>query len=204
MTATTIEKTDDWKSLEGRLHEPCLVIPDVFSAEECTEVIALCARYPMAAGKTFDGAEYSVNPEYRKLTTAYIARSPGMAWIFDRMDKVFFACARHWRIDVRETVEDLKFLVYEPGSHFSKWHADIGASYSSRRKLSMSVELDDSTLFEGGDLQIFPQTEGHAAGPRRRAGTAVVFPSHLHHRVTPVEAGVRRALVNWISGPPLV
>jgi PKHD-type hydroxylase len=38
----------------------------------------------------------------------------------------------------------------------------------------------------------------------RQIGTAVIFPSHLYHRVTPVTAGTRRSLVAWFVGPPFV
>jgi PKHD-type hydroxylase len=32
-------------------------------------------------------------------------------------------------------------------------------------------------------------------------GDALVFPSFLRHRVTPVSRGVRYSLVTWIEGP---
>lgn len=192
-----------WMSLEGRAHEPFLVIPQIFSRSECGEIAALFATHRLAEGMTRAGAGFSIDHSLRKLMTAYIPRSVEYEWIFERMDRVFFAAARYWGFEVRETVEDLKYLIYEPGCHFSKWHADIGDSYASRRKLSLSVELDDSSSYSGGDLQIFPADEGHVAGPERAAGTGVVFPSHRYHRVTAVTAGTRRSLVNWISGPPL-
>jgi PKHD-type hydroxylase len=118
------------------------------------------------------------------------------------MDRAFFDAAAGWAFDVRRTLEDLKYMVYRAGSHFTQWHVDVGEDYSNLRKLSMSVELNDSADYDGGDLEVFPSV-GHAAGPTRRAGTAIVFPSHSYHRVTTVTRGTRHALVNWISGPPL-
>ena len=32
-------------------------------------------------------------------------------------------------------------------------------------------------------------------------GSVLLFPSYILHRVTPIKSGVRRTLVNWISGP---
>jgi PKHD-type hydroxylase len=36
----------------------------------------------------------------------------------------------------------------------------------------------------------------------RAQGTMVLFPSFLVHRVTPVRAGTRYAIVGWLHGPP--
>jgi PKHD-type hydroxylase len=115
------------------------------------------------------------------------------------MDKIFFETAQEWGIEVHKTVEDLKFLIYRKGSHFSTWHADVGHDYSRLRRLSMSIELCDPHEYEGGEL-LFPNVEAHVGGAVRTAGTAVVFPSCRLHRVTPVTNGVRFAIVNWISG----
>jgi len=119
------------------------------------------------------------------------------------MDEAFLRFARVWGFDVERTLEDLKYLVYGPGSHFAQWHVDVGADYSNLRKLSMSVALSGSADYDGGELHIFPEDTRHVAGARRAPGTAIVFPSHSYHRVTPVTRGSRHVLVNWISGPPL-
>lgn len=194
---------EDWKQKTSRPHHPFLALPGVFSPDECREIISLFGEYPAAPGMTWNGSGYSVSRETRQLTTAYVPREPRALWVYEQMDRVFFKTASYWGLDVRETVEDVKYLVYREADHFGQWHMDIGGDYSSRRKLSMSVELCDSSEYEGGDMQIFPTDEGHVAGPSRSAGTAIVFPSHRYHRVTPVTRGTRYALVNWISGPPL-
>ena len=175
----------------------------MFSPDECREIITLFAEYPIEPGVTWNGSGYSVNPEMRQLSTAYVPRDPRTTWVYERMDKVFFKTASYWGLDVRETVEDVKYLVYGQSDHFRQWHVDIGGDHSSRRKLSMSIELCDSSEYDGGDMQIFPVDDGHVAGPSRSAGTAIVFPSHRYHRVTAVTRGTRHAIVNWISGPPL-
>ncbi|WP_375744943.1 2OG-Fe(II) oxygenase [Corallococcus interemptor] len=194
---------EEWKSLRNRSHVPFLVIPGVFSQAECRAIIDICSSHPAKSGQTWDGKAYTTNNDIRRLDTAYVPRSEQTQWVFDRMDKVFFKTAEYWGLDVRETTEDLKYLIYREGSHFTKWHADIGEDYSNLRKISMSVELCDSSEYDGAHLQIFPSETGHVAGPERTAGTAVVFPSHRLHRVTEVTRGTRHALVNWISGPPL-
>jgi PKHD-type hydroxylase len=194
---------DGWQELRTRSHRVPAVIPDLFSPAECARIVQLLAAHPMQPGLTWDGQTYSVNTSHRDLETAYVRRSADTIWIYERMDQAFFRTANAWGFDVRRTLEDLKYMVYRPGSHFAHWHIDVGEDYSNLRKLSMTVELDDSADYRGGDLQVFPFDTGHAAGPIRGSGTAIIFPSHSYHRVTPVTTGLRRVLVNWISGPPL-
>jgi PKHD-type hydroxylase len=195
---------EDWKQKTSRSSHPFLIIPEVFGPDECREIISLFGGYPAAPGMSWNrDSGYGVNPDTRQVATAYIPRQPKTLWVYQRMDEIFFKTASYWGLDVRETVEDVKYLVYRESDHFSQWHIDIGEDRGSRRKLSMSIELCDSSEYEGGELQIFPSDKGHVAGPYRPAGVAIVFPSHRYHRVMPITRGTRYALVNWISGPPL-
>ena len=65
------------------------------------------------------------------------------------------------------------------------------------RKLSFSLLLSDPDTFEGGDLA-FPTGPFAAA---RAQGTLALFPSFLLHRITPVAAGDRHAVVGYVLGP---
>lgn len=193
----------DWTRLRNRSYDLFLAVPEVFTREECARIIEICSASRLHDGETSTAFGPTVDHEQRHVTAAYVPRSRETEWIYARMDSVFHRCAAYWGYDVRETLEDLKYFVYTPGCHFSQWHADVGHDYSNLRKLTMSIELCDSRAYDGGELQIFPHTEGHVCGPDRAAGSAAVFPSHRFHRVTPVTCGTRYAIVNWISGPPL-
>jgi PKHD-type hydroxylase len=72
------------------------------------------------------------------------------------------------------------------------------------RKLSVSANITDPTLYGGGELEF---TLGSAILPTekdrdqfRRQGTVILFPSHMMHRITPVTWGVRYSLVAWFLG----
>ena len=67
------------------------------------------------------------------------------------------------------------------------------------RKLSMSIVLNND--FEGGEFEFLgSETELIKA----KAGTVIVFPSYLQHRVRPVTKGVRHSLVVWFCGEPFI
>ena len=77
---------------------------------------------------------------------------------------------------------------------------DVGAAETSKRKISISVQLSGPEDYEGGDLQFYIKRDLITA-PKTR-GTATLFPSYFLHRVRPVTKGRRRCLILWISGPP--
>ena len=74
------------------------------------------------------------------------------------------------------------------------------------RKLSMTINLNHPDEYEGGSLKF-------DFGPHRKdryyeceeikpRGSIIVFPSFLHHQVTPVTKGIRYSLVLWTLGKP--
>jgi len=145
---------------------------------------------------------YRVNKNSLDVLVSYHRRSKKTGWIYDRMDEFFFRAVRRFRFDVKGTTEPLKYLVYNKGQHINRWHTDSRlyepAASKLTRKLSMSIELSPRGSFEGGKLEVFQ------SGPplNARQGWAVVFPSHVPHRLIPVTQGVRHVLVNFFSGPP--
>lgn len=74
------------------------------------------------------------------------------------------------------------------------------------RKISVTVSLNDSSEYEGGDLQfdLGPHRTDryHTCTEIRPKGSVIVFPSHLYHQVTPVTSGIRYSLVCWNLGDP--
>jgi len=206
MTEISPNMNPDWQEY-SKIKVPYVVIPDLFSSDECSQILAFFEDKPLEEGATWSKDGYVVNPSARSVKTHYSPRTEANDWIYERMDKGFFQVANTLGIDVRETIEDLKYLCYREGDHFSGWHIDIGSERASMRKISVSIELNDPSEYEGGSLQVFPEevdySESGAFGDlTRKRGTAVFFPSFRSHRVTPVTRGVRHVMVNWISGPP--
>ena len=129
---------------------------------------------------------------------------------------------KHWGFDLSKC-EPLQYSIYNKGDYYN-WHNDQRESaYEDglARKLSFTVFLNED--YDGGDFQIvelsaakkLPKLNvenvsatllvnegGMITGPQPSAGTMIVFPSYLWHRVEPVIKGPRKSLVGWFLGKP--
>lgn len=74
------------------------------------------------------------------------------------------------------------------------------------RKLSVTISLNDPKDYVGGNLRfdLGPHRidRYHTCKEIRPKGSVIVFPSHVHHQVTPVTKGTRYSLVCWNLGKP--
>lgn len=74
------------------------------------------------------------------------------------------------------------------------------------RKLSVTISLNDPSEYDGGNLQfdLGPHRPDryHTCTEIRPRGSVIVFPSYVHHQVTPVTRGTRYSLVCWNLGAP--
>jgi hypothetical protein len=76
------------------------------------------------------------------------------------------------------------------------------------RKLSMTINLCEPEEYEGGDLKFdfgLHRHKGdryHVCEEIKPRGSIIVFPSFVHHCVTPVTRGTRYSLVLWTLGDP--
>ena len=75
------------------------------------------------------------------------------------------------------------------------------------RKISVTINLNKPGEYEGGNLKF--DFGPHNFGERykecdeiRPQGSMIIFPSFLHHQVTPVTTGTRYSLVLWCLGKP--
>ena len=74
------------------------------------------------------------------------------------------------------------------------------------RKLSVTINLSDSSDYEGGLLKFdygeHTDKQYHVCNEITPKGSMIVFPSYTPHCVTPVTKGTRYSLVLWSAGPP--
>src|SRR5210317_2183583 len=121
--------------------------------------------------------------------------------------------------DVSENIQFTKYGL----NGFYDWHTDGGSDhnfifnkdntqfdnyYGKVRKLSMTVNLNNSDEYEGGDFKfnLGLSTKGKdriiECEEIKPKGSVIVFPSFIHHTVTPVTKGERYSLVMWTLGKP--
>ena len=175
----------------------------VLTHEICQRIINL------GKGKWEEGIviEEDVNlHDTRKSDVAWIDDQ----WVYDLIWPYMMSAneSAGWKYEIA-AAERLQLTKYKETGYYT-WHEDgIGSHnevyhdpdnkfrHGNTRKLSMSVILNDD--YTAGDLEIF-QTKDPL--PKFKEGSIVVFPSFLHHRVTPVTEGTRYSLVSWFIGSP--
>ncbi|MDD9877740.1 MAG: 2OG-Fe(II) oxygenase [Magnetovibrio sp.] len=200
---------------EMRLEHPFCIVDQAFAPALCERVVELGQSIePMAAEVARDPTN-----SVRDSTVAWIAQSPDTAaWLYDAVDQLVQATnARLWKWRL-STVESMQFTVYGRDQYY-EWHADQRKRpYPDDdprwpglvRKLSVTINLTAGESYDGGDFMVETLNATPDDTDRRLRtltearglGAAIIFPSHLFHRVTPVTAGTRRSLVGWFLGPP--
>lgn len=105
---------------------------------------------------------------------------------------------RHYHFDIEgyDRSDAPHALLYTPGAGHYGWHLDAGRTHPLR-KLSMTLALSEPAEYQGGHIEI----TDHGTIDPLPAGSALIFPSYLAHRVQPVTAGRRMVVVTWLHGP---
>lgn len=107
---------------------------------------------------------------------------------------------RNFGYDI-STIGQIELLKYKEGGKY-EMHQDVGwFEYPFQRKLTMIVQLSDSDDYEGGDLIFRDDSTEEVTDRIRDKGSIIIFPSMMHHTITPVTKGERLSLVTWIEGP---
>jgi PKHD-type hydroxylase len=198
-----------------RLEKAFCVIESAFSKEFCARVVEVGEQ-----AKSMD-ALVGRDPTntVRDSSVSWLGKKDEHGWLYEAVTEcVQKANQEHWRWEISEP-ESMQFTSYEPGQYYG-WHTDQRSTpYPEKsrwpgllRKLSLTLNLSEDGDYEGGDFVI----EDLRASPKvfeqrikivtaaRGHGAALIFPSHLFHKVTEVTSGTRRSLVAWFLGPPFV
>lgn len=189
--ASMLEKEHDMLALH--------TILDAFKIEECRQIIAALAHAPskdaLLVGQT-------QNHELRKAELVWIDDVAELDWVMDRLIDVVRSCnSATFDFDLREFAESPQIATYKASDsgHFG-WHSDIGGGQAaSKRKLTLVLQLSESSSYAGGDLEIMPAAQVVSAS--RAQGCVSIFPSYSLHQVTPLQRGTRHSLTVWAHGP---
>lgn len=124
------------------------------------------------------------------------------------LDRILEANNALWQFDLTR-LQVAQFCVYQKDQHFD-WHRDSQLEFLPRpaartevRKLTAILPLSHSSEYTGGNIE-FRDESGvvYRSALLRTIGSVSIFPSHVLHRVTPIESGVRTCIVAWMLGPP--
>ena len=178
---------------------PFHLIPEALTPAECDDLVALCQAGPM---KDAGLVRQTTAHQIRRAELSWLDDLPEASRVMERMMRLTAAANREaFGFDLTEFAESAQVARYgaEREGHFD-WHSDIGSgALAAKRKLTIVVQLSEPAAYAGGTLELRPDSNVREV-PRDR-GTAVVFPSFVLHRVTPVTSGTRWSLTLWSHGP---
>ena len=192
---------------------PFLTLPGALSPDDCARIVALAEGSPLSDAGLVRAKSHGI----RRADLAWLEDIPEAGWVMDRMVRIVADANRGradrggadrggadrggFGFDLDDFAESAQVARYgsDRQGHFD-WHSDIGAGpLAARRKLTVVVQLSDPAAYQGGVLEVRP--DSHVAVADAAQGTAVIFPSFVLHRVTPVTAGTRWSLTLWAHGP---
>jgi PKHD-type hydroxylase len=134
---------------------------------------------------------------------AYITPTAHSQWLYELLFPLALQANEalfHFDIDI--VTDPIHYVIYpEDGGHLD-WHMDVGAFEVNKRKLAMTVQLSDSSDYEGGEFEIWMgRRDGFVTVPIEK-GDVIIFPAFFMHRVRPIKKGKRKCLFFWTGGRP--
>ena len=196
-------------------------MPDAFSQEECDYL----ERKGEQAFNThpIDGFHFGEDPSKRSSSISWVHDDFAMNLV-DQIGNTANVDAG-WMFHLIRP-EAIQYTLYEKGDEYA-WHTDGHQDqYAAKhlveksidpmplnkttnpllaglvRKVSLTVNLSFPEDYEDGTLELHFHNQTHVFDQCPR-GSAIAFPSFIHHRVAPVTNGIRKTAVMWLNGPPL-
>jgi PKHD-type hydroxylase len=170
-------------------------LENVFTPDECKKIIEIGENKGIQKG--------IVNGEFQGIRDSYVSwlfPEENTKWIYERMTSSVLALNNQFfNFHLFGFLEGLQFTRYDSPSGYYGMHAD--RSFGKHvRKLSISIQLSDPALYEGGELVLQDSNDPQIMG--KEQGKLIAFPSFVLHQVKPVTKGTRYSLVAWVSGDP--
>ena len=191
-------------NFKSSYNEPqaCSTVSGGFSAKELEKIYLGLSNVQFNEAKTLDTVDSDqIRRDVRSSRIKWIPRNQEWEWLYERLMAMIEESNNGlWRFNIVCAPEMIQYTEYldSDGGHYT-WHQDIGPGRPSHRKISVTVQLSDPDEYEGGDLEIWSGGSSIFKAPKE-AGLAVIFPSYMMHRVTPVIRGRRCSLVLWVGG----
>ena len=168
-----------------------------FPPEMIDSMLASVRKADRQPGGVRSAGEVTVDTNIRKSDVSFLCWDH---WVAGILHNLFISANNdYFHFDLDHFDSGIQTTYYKEGDHYT-WHSDASGIHTPsgyERKLSMSFLLTDD--YKGGELEFELKPKTSLKKPK--AGTAIIFPSWLAHRVKPVEEGERISLVAWMNGP---
>ena len=170
----------------------------LFSADECTEIMALAAGHweeALVAETLATSDTATLKEDTRNNHNFMLIPGKKNLWVFEKLLAIVTSANKEFYQFEINQFNGIQISKYEVGEYYHD-HLDIGPGVLGNRKISLTLQLSDPDSYEGGDLVLdfmdFPAS--------RELGSVTLFPSFLKHGVRTVTKGTRYSLVAWVSG----
>ena len=193
----------DDQSFPGYFSINSSCLPELmFTKEECDKIISSVEEAYPSAASVGGGGPGAVKREIRSADIFSITNDNEHRWVWDKVGHITSIVNKiHFDYDISGITHSLQLIRYDSEEdikgHYD-WHVDAGPGNVAQRKISFTVQLSDPTTYEGCDLIV--NDHGKQIQGSRERGAVNLFPSYAPHTVTPIEKGVRYALVIWVHG----
>jgi PKHD-type hydroxylase len=173
-------------------------ISNAFTQEELEWIGNLHQLYPYQDASIGGDETSQLDESIRKSRIKWIHHDDRSWWVYDKLVKHIEEANKTWGFAINSIIDAIQYTeYYEGGGHYD-WHMDVGNHPMNNRKISVTIQLSSPDDYEGGDLEFWVGRTPDKA-PREHL-LAILFPSYLMHRVTPITKGVRKSLVVWVGG----
>lgn len=197
ITTPLLQENEQWYPL----HAPILIVPNVFTREECRNIVESFEShgdFHVASGQNPDtSADFKI-PVYehnRQDRVDHIIRDQAMTQFIDQrlgqrvnpMIKKAFA----FEVTRREDLHIARYVGERGGIQMG--HRDNTSASTAYRRFAFSMNLNDS--YEGGGI-VFKEFSDHPY--RAEPGTVIIFSSSLLHEVQETTHGTRYSLITHL------
>ena len=173
---------------------------ELFNRQECKKIISYCSGLEKSEALINKPDKAQVDKEVRISDISWVEYSDDSKWFYNKLAMAIDELNQtFYKFDLTG-FHNLQFTEYDSKkSSKYDWHMDMFLGKNVEpltRKLSATLLLNDN--FDDGQFEFFNHDNDQ---PKMLAGSLIVFPSFMVHRVTPITKGIRNSLVCWCVGP---
>jgi PKHD-type hydroxylase len=171
-----------------------------FSDEEVKNIKTLAEKFSPTNAEVSKGDFETITDEkVRKTILKWINASDDSEQLYRKITDFILAGNQNWFGYDLTSIESLQYSIYNVGSFYEKHTDSFHETYEKPRKLSFVIQLTDEDEYTGGATLLWTGAKPHQI--MKKKGSMTLFPSYTLHEVTPIESGLREALVGWVQGP---